>query len=160
MNLNKLEATALASLAKKCADADKEKLAVGSYVVDTTIRIKANVVKADGTNVSPDFSLPTFVKIVLLEYAQELASDANDVQEGVDWINAIVGSESEMQKIVTKSTAYADMVAKVDAKIIAAWDIAEAEAKKAFQASAKKVPRSEATIVTGTIEKVPDAARS
>jgi len=147
--LNLLEATALSKFADKRVSEIKkeggEEILPGNHKVDFTIHVEGSLSRGEDTKVTPSFSMNSFLKALLLKYADNM-----DKNKGREWLRALMDIDNALGAVVQLGP---DTVIKtVDPALVALYDGAETAAKEKFKGVAQKQDRAGNTVVVLDVE--------
>ena len=145
--LSLVELTALYKAAEKAAKdkgAKGESIEPGAYTVNTTVHIQGNLSRAFDTEAYPSFKFYELVKAILLAYAAKTENPTQFLQE-------LFGPKTVAE--VLRKTPEA-IIAKLNPKVVTAFEGIEVQAKEVFQSFVEKQPKSGATSVQCKLRKV------
>jgi hypothetical protein len=151
-DLSFVELTALSKIVEKAIKEKKdsgETLDPGNYDYNVDLHLEGSLSRGNETKASPPFAMDKFLKALLLRYAQGMAD------QGHAWLVSILSIDGGLGAVIKMGP---DAVIKtVNPTLVSAWETAEDNAKKYFQAITPKSDRAGNTVVAGCLEKVVEA---
>jgi hypothetical protein len=151
-DLSFVELTALSKIVEKAIKEKKnngETLDPGNYDYNVDLHLEGSLSRGKDTKASPPFAMDKFLKALLLRYAQGMAD------QGHAWLVSILSIDGGLGAVIKMGP---DAVIKtVNPTLVSAWETAEDNAKKYFQAITPKSDRAGNTVVAGGLEKLAKA---